>query len=85
MQPPRAVILMQTLVGRSQAATGALQATQAGNQLLALQSQQISDLTAAIAAQNRAQSLEAARVATAEAQARENLNRFLDYGSGRPQ
>ena len=72
---------MQALVGRSQAATGALQATQAGNQLLALQSQQISDLTAAIAAQNRAQSLEAARVATAEAQARENLTRFLDYGS----
>ncbi|GMN13028.1 P-type conjugative transfer protein TrbJ [Altererythrobacter sp. MTPC7] len=73
---------MQALVGRSQAATGALQATQAGNQLLALQSQQISDLTAAIAAQNRAQSLEAARVAAAEAQARENLTRFLDYGSG---
>ena len=41
-----------------------------------------SDLTAAIAAQNRAQSLEAARIATAEAQARENLGRFLDYGSG---
>ncbi len=72
---------MKALVGRSQAATGALQATQAGNQLLALQSQQISDLTAAIAAQNRAQSLEAARSASAEAQARENLSRFLDYGS----
>ncbi len=71
---------MQTLVGQSQAATGALQATQAGNQLLALQSQQIADLTAAIAAQNRAQSLEAARTASAEAQARENLTRFLDYG-----
>mgnify|MGYP001792992988 CR=1 FL=1 len=73
---------MQTLVGRSQAATGALQATQAGNQLLALQSQQISDLTAAIVSQNRAQSLEAARAASSEAQARENLSRFLDYGDG---
>lgn len=73
---------MQALVGRSQAATGALQATQAGNQLLALQSQQISDLTAAIASQNRAQSLEAARLASAEAQGRENLTRFLDYGAG---
>lgn len=73
---------MQALVGRSQAATGALQATQAGNQLLALQSSQIADLTAAIAAQNRAQSLEAARAATAEAQARESLSRFLDYGGG---
>ncbi|QBY00431.1 P-type conjugative transfer protein TrbJ [Rhodophyticola sp. CCM32] len=71
---------MQALVGQSQAATGALQATQAGNQLLALQSQQISDLTAAITAQNRAHSLEAARTASAEAQARENLTRFLDYG-----
>ena len=35
---------MQALVGQSQAATGALQATQAGNQLLALQSSQIADL-----------------------------------------
>ena len=73
---------MQTLVGRSQAATGALQATQASNQLLALQSSQIADLTAAVAAQNRAQSLEAARAATAQVQARENLSRFLDYGGG---
>lgn len=73
---------MQALVAQSQGATGALQATQAGNQLLALQSTQMADLTAAIAAQNRAQALEAARHASAEAQARENLNRFLDYGSG---
>ena len=73
---------MQALVRRSQTATGALQAAQAGNQLLALQSQQISDLTAAIAAQNRAEALEAARAASAEAQARENLARFLDYGGG---
>ncbi|MBO6756396.1 MAG: P-type conjugative transfer protein TrbJ [Roseibium sp.] len=73
---------MQALVAESQGATGALQAAQAGNQLLALQSTQIADLTAAIAAQNRAQALEAARRASAEAQARENLSRFLDYGAG---
>ena len=73
---------MQTLVAQSQGATGALQAAQAGNQLLALQSTQMADLTAAIAAQNRAQALEAARRASAEAQARENLNQFLDYGTG---
>jgi P-type conjugative transfer protein TrbJ len=73
---------MAALVARSQSATGALQAAQAGNQILALQSAQIADLTAAIAAQNRAQSLEAARAASAEAQARENLSRFLDYGAG---
>jgi P-type conjugative transfer protein TrbJ len=73
---------MQALVSRSQGATGALQAAQAGNQLLALQSSQIADLTATIAASNRAEALEAARAASAEAQARENLDRFLDYGSG---
>lgn len=73
---------MAALAARSQSATGALQVAQAGNQILALQSAQIADLTAAIAAQNRAQSLEAARAASAEAQARENLARFLDYGPG---
>jgi len=65
-----------TLVGASQSATGALQAAQAGNQLLALQSQQLADLTAAIAAQGRAQALEAARAAAAEAEARERFRRF---------
>jgi len=74
--------VMGALVAESQAATGALQAAQAGNQLLALQSGQIADLTAAIAAQNRAQALETARRVSAEAQGRENLARFLDYGSG---
>ena len=80
--PPSARAEMGALVAESQAATGALQATQAGNQLLALQSGQIADLTAAIAAQNRAQALESARRVSAEAQGRENLARFLDYGSG---
>lgn len=46
------------LVGSSQGATGILQATQAGNQLLALQSQQLTDLTAMMAAQGRAAALE---------------------------
>ncbi|MEL6516349.1 MAG: P-type conjugative transfer protein TrbJ [Pseudomonadota bacterium] len=73
---------MDALIRESQGAVGALQAAQAGNQLLALQSTQIADLTAAIAAQNRAEALEAARIATAEVQGRENLARFLDYGGG---
>ena len=68
---------MSTLVGASQGATGALQAAQAGNQLLALQSQQLADLTAAVAAQSRAQSLEAAERAAAQDQAKEQLRRFL--------
>ncbi|MDH7973208.1 P-type conjugative transfer protein TrbJ [Sphingomonas sp. AR_OL41] len=73
---------MTTLVGASQSATGALQAAQAGNQLLALQSQQLADLTAALAAQGRAQSLDAAQRAAAQDQAREQLRRFLAPGTG---
>ena len=53
-----------------------LQATQAGNQLLALQSQQLADLTAAVASQGRAQALEAARNAATEAEGRERFKRF---------
>jgi type IV secretion system protein TrbJ len=73
---------MSALVGASQSATGALQATQAGNQLLALQAQQFADLTATIAAQGRAQSLEAAQRAAAQDQAREQLRRFLTPRQG---
>ena len=73
---------MSALIGQSQGATGALQAAQAGNQLLALQSQQIADLTALLAAQGRAPALEAARVASGEEQAREQLERFLAPGAG---
>ena len=73
---------INTLVTASQSATGALQAAQAGNQLLALQSQQLSDLIATVAAMGRAQSLDAANSAAAKAQAREQLRRFLAPGRG---
>jgi P-type conjugative transfer protein TrbJ len=73
---------MSALVSSSQGATGALQAAQAGNQLLALQAQQLADLTAAVAAQGRAQSLEAAQRVAAQDQAREQLRRFLTPGTG---
>ncbi len=73
---------MSELVGRSQSATGALQATQAGNQLLALQSQQLSDLVALLAANGRAGALnEAERTAAAE-QGRVQRERFLTPGAG---
>ena len=52
---------MSALVTSSQGATGQLQATQAGNQLLALQAQQLADLTAVVAAHGRAQNLESAQ------------------------
>lgn len=73
---------MSALVTSSQSATGALQATQAGNQMLALQAQQLADLTAAVAAQGRAQSLQAAQQAAAQDQAKEQLRRFLMPGTG---
>jgi len=73
---------MSALVTSSQSATGALQATQAGNQLLALQAQQLADLTAAVAAQGRAQSLEAAQRAAAQSQGQEQLRRFRTPGTG---
>jgi P-type conjugative transfer protein TrbJ len=73
---------MSALVMSSQSATGALQATQAGNQLIALQAQQLADLTATVAAQGRAQSLEAAQRTTAQDQGREQLRRFLTPGAG---
>lgn len=75
-------IQTSALVSSSQGASGALQATQAGNQILALQAQQLADLTAAVAAQGRAQSLESARRAAAQDQAREQLRRFLTSGQG---
>lgn len=71
---------MQALVTSSQSATGALQATQAGNQLLALQAQQLADLTATLAAQGRAQALESAQRQAAQDLGRENLRRFLTPG-----
>ncbi|WP_116968994.1 P-type conjugative transfer protein TrbJ [Blastomonas sp. UPD001] len=67
---------MDELVTSSQSATGALQAAQAGNQLLALQSQQLADLTAVLAAQGRAQALESARTTAIEAESRERFRRF---------
>jgi type IV secretion system protein TrbJ len=73
---------MSALVGQSQGATGALQATQAGNQLLALQAQQLADLTAVVAANGRAQSLSEAERSAAAEQGREQRRRFLTPGSG---
>ncbi|MBZ9801168.1 P-type conjugative transfer protein TrbJ [Mesorhizobium sp. ES1-6] len=69
------------LVDASQSAVGVLQATQAGNQLLAVQAKQVADLTAMLAAQGRAAALEQARTAAAQEQAREQFSRFMT-GSG---
>jgi P-type conjugative transfer protein TrbJ len=73
---------MSALIGQSQGATGALQASQAGNQLLALQAQQLTDLTAVVAANGRAQALTDAERAAAAEQGREQRRRFLTPGVG---
>jgi len=70
------------LVSSSQAASGALQAAQSGNQLAALQTNQLADLTAVISAMARAQSLEGARKVESQAQAQQQLNNFLNGGQG---
>lgn len=67
---------MNSLVSASQSATGALQAAQAGNQLLALLSQQITDVIAALAAQGRAQAIAGARDNATEAEGQTRFSRF---------
>ena len=73
---------INALVSSSQSATGALQAAQSGNQLVALQTTQLADLTALMASIARAQSLDAARTLETQAQAQAQTNNFLNYGSG---
>jgi P-type conjugative transfer protein TrbJ len=71
-----------TLVTSSQSAAGILQASQSGNQLIALQTRQLVDLTALLAAQSRAQSLESARLIANQEQGRVQLNQFLTTSRG---
>ena len=73
---------INALVASSQSATGALQAAQSGNQLAALQTTQLSDLTAIMASIARAQSLDAARRLETQAQAQAQTQAFLNYGAG---
>ncbi len=70
------------LLSSSQSATGLLQANQVGNQLIALQTRQLLDLTALIAAQSRAQRLDGARLAANQEQGRTQFNQFLTAGRG---
>lgn len=72
----------QALLTASQGATGAVATAQAGNQLLALQAQQLSDLTALLAAQGRANALDQADRASSRDQAQEQFRRFMDRSQG---
>src|SRR5665213_2527634 len=73
---------IDALVSSSQTASGALQAAQSGNQLVALQTKQLADLTAVMASIARAQSLEGARNVANQEQAQQQFSRFLSYGQG---
>lgn len=69
------------LVSQSQSATGALQAMQATNQLLALQAKQSIQTQQLQLTQGRAESLEMARQAAAVERGREVTRRFLGTGT----
>ena len=70
------------LLASSQAAAGALQAAQSGNQLIAVQATELADLTAVMASLARAQSLDGAKRLESQAQAQQQLQSFLNYGAG---
>lgn len=70
------------LLSSSQAAAGALQAAQSGNQLIAVQATELADLTAVMASLARAQSLDGAKRLESQAQAQQQLQNFLNYGAG---
>jgi len=73
--------VMADLVGKSQSATGALQAMQATNQLLALQAKQSIQAQQLQITQGRAAALELARKAATAEHAREVRRRFLGTGT----
>nr|WP_294814765.1 P-type conjugative transfer protein TrbJ [uncultured Sphingomonas sp.] len=72
---------LQALAARSQGAEGALQAQQTTNQLLALTAKQQFQIQNLMAAQYRAETMESARRAQAEADARAATKKFLGSGN----
>ena len=72
---------LNSLVAKSQGAEGALQAAQATNQLLALSAKQQFQIQNLMAAQYRAQAIEQASRAQAQADARAATSKFLGSGS----
>jgi P-type conjugative transfer protein TrbJ len=69
------------LVGDSQGADGNLQALQAGNQIAALSAEQMMQIQTLLAAQYRAEALEASRALAERERGRARLNRFLGDAS----
>jgi len=75
---------LAAIVAKSQGAEGALQVGQATNQLLALAAKQQFQIQNLMAAQYRADALEAARRAQAESDGRAAARRFLGSGTAYP-
>lgn len=69
------------LVGASQGAEGNLQALQAGNQIAALSAEQMMQIQTLLAAQYRAEALDASRALAERERGRARLTRFLGHGS----
>lgn len=74
--------LLDTLLGRSRAAIGNLQASQAGNELTGLSVKQSLQLQQLMAAQYRAETLERSRRMAAEEEARIRFSNFLGDKAG---
>lgn len=72
--------LLEQIVARSSGAVGGLQATQAGNELSALQVKQSLQLQTLLAAQSRAETTARVRELTAETEGRQRLKSFLGDG-----
>lgn len=73
--------ILGAIIARSQGAEGALQVNQATNQLLALSAKQQFQIQELMAAQYRAEAMEAARRAQAEAEGRAATKTFLGSGT----
>ena len=73
--------LLTDVVARSRDAAGALEATQAGNELVALSAKQSLALQSLLAAQHRAETLAKARDLAIEDEARQRFKSFVGTGS----
>ena len=72
--------LLADLLTRSEGATGALQASQAGNELTALNVKQSLQLQTLLAAQSRAETVDRARTLVAQEEARQQFKTFMGDG-----
>jgi P-type conjugative transfer protein TrbJ len=72
--------LLTDVLSRSEGAIGALQATQAGNELTALHVKQSLQLQALLAAQTRAETIDRSRAILAQQEARQQFKSFLGDG-----